>query len=472
MVHRASISSERRVSFEGDEVPKRRCVGLTSRGMKTTSMVSPSTMGKKKMTRYKSTPLSILKRNEQQPHATVLHGRDLKSRNNETPQSQVHWDEAYSYRYSNGAASSIRNTFKRKHVFSQLSDEMKQFQQQVSSLEQFIKEQQQQPDVSSNLSSSTSSEVENGWRTRVLIKTAQEAEKVLWTKLYEYEKTLLVHPEPNRFSHLTQNDDLREAQTACMKLHRDFKRSHKALLMCVSLATGTDLVDGTSPQIDSVGWTGTTATTTRVKTDMEGGSVMSPHPDRCPIPPISSLQRPVSPDQYTSFRPLLHDDSTKQRTYHSFSSSQRLDNTADTSFYPLNEEHEHVVNRFRQCLGSLEEDGRCCHSDRTTGREDLDQNPWMMCGAFNFQNREADDVSSLGSSSRPNNKYHQWYKTIQDELHSIQLDLLHVRSNMVTAGLRGCNDSSSGSSDNSPLIDGDDDDNILATTPKPSSNKN
>jgi hypothetical protein len=438
MTHRANFSSTRRVSFEGDEVPKRRCVGLTSRGTKAASMVSASTLGKRTLTRSEPTPSSILKKNESRRHVTVLHGRVVTNRTVEPLPSHRHWDEHYAYTQSNVGVGSIRNKFDRKYVFSQLLDAVREFQQQVSSLEQFIKE--QQPDLSSNLSSSTSSELENGWRVRVLIKAAQESEKALWTKLFEYEKTLLVHQEPNRFFYPAQADDLREAQTACMRLHRDFKRSHKALLMCVSLAEGNESGDAAPSLIESVGWAGPT-----VKTEVDTRRVMSPHPDH-PLPP-QSFARSLSPvPEYTSFRP------------HRPHFPKRHDNNTDSSFDRLNNESE-TGNRFPQCLGPFDDDDRWCRS----GMEKLNGNSWIMCGAFDFQNHD-DDTSSLVSSS---NKYEKWYKTIQDELHSIQLDLLHVRSNMVTAGWGGWNEGScnhSSSSENSPLFDDDEENHMQKTT--------
>jgi hypothetical protein len=439
MTHRSNFSSARRVSFEGDELPKRRCVGLTSRGM--APLVS--TAGRQKFSRSESTPSSILKKNEQQRRDIVLHGRVVKNRTNESSQSHRHWDEDYSYTYSNAGAGGVRNTFDRKYVFSQLSNEMKQFQHQVLSLEQFIRG--QQPDLSSNLSSSaSSSELESGWRIRALIKASQESEKLLWTKLYDYEKTLLVHQEPNRYSYPAQADDLRDAQTACMKLHRDFKRCHKALLMCVSLAEGNDPGDAAPPLTDSVGWTGIS-----VKTEIDTRDVMSPHPDRPALP--QSLPRSLSPvPEYTSFRP--HPKDGAKRTQ--FAAKQHEKNT-DSSYDPLNEESDNR-NQFRQCLGPLGDDERWCRR----GTEKRNGNHWTICGAFDFQNHD-DDASSLVSSS---NKYQHWYKLIQDELHSIQLDLLHVRSNIVPASWGRWNEGSSNhssSSGNSPLFDDDDENDIL-----------
>ena len=436
-----SFASSRRVSFEGDDSFKRRCVGLTSQGRAAASMV------RKKLNSSESTPLSILKKNEPQQHVMVLHGRVIKNQKDEPQPSQLHWDELYSP-LEGSKGGSIRNSFERKHKFSQLAEETKQFQQQVSSLEQYIKE--QQPDIASSLSSSTSSDIENGWRIRVLIKTAQESEKALWTKLFEYEKTLLVNQEPSHFSPAPQND-LREAQTACMKLHRDFKRSHKSLMMCVSLAEGNDPVDVTSPPIDSVGWTGI------AKTEMDANRVV--HPPNPPVvpPPVPRSHRSSVPE-YTSFRPLSKNDF--RRTPYS---SKKQNNNTDTD--RLNEEDPENLGPFRECLSPLEkEDEGCCHS-----RIHLERNkPWTMCGAFNFNNPD-DDVSSLASSSKTN-LYEQWYKTLQHELHSMQLDLLHVRSNMIPTGWVKCNDSTSGS-DNSPLMDDDDDDDDILVPPKAKNTK-
>lgn len=59
------------------------------------------------------------------------------------------------------------------------------------------------------------------WRSRIMLRSAQEADRDIAEKLYRYEKTLVDAGGHGR--------DARTAQTACMKLHRDYRRIHKAL---------------------------------------------------------------------------------------------------------------------------------------------------------------------------------------------------------------------------------------------------
>ena len=53
------------------------------------------------------------------------------------------------------------------------------------------------------------------------MRSAQEADRDIADKLYVYEKSLV-----DTRGH---SKEARTAQTACMKLHRDFRRVHKAL---------------------------------------------------------------------------------------------------------------------------------------------------------------------------------------------------------------------------------------------------
>ena len=65
--------------------------------------------------------------------------------------------------------------------------------------------------------SSTTPEAQ--WRAQTLIRSAQEADQDICTKLYHYE-TVFVGDKPNKSS---------RARTACRKMHRDFSRVHDQL---------------------------------------------------------------------------------------------------------------------------------------------------------------------------------------------------------------------------------------------------
>jgi hypothetical protein len=61
------------------------------------------------------------------------------------------------------------------------------------------------------------------WRTRILIRSAQDADRDIWKRLYEYETSYGENPSYSR------------AQIACRKLHRDFSRVHKQLSLVLEM---------------------------------------------------------------------------------------------------------------------------------------------------------------------------------------------------------------------------------------------
>ncbi|GAX13916.1 hypothetical protein FisN_5Lh183 [Fistulifera solaris] len=128
----------------------------------------------------------------------------------------------------------IRKRLQRKSDYSQLTAETQQYQKLVSEL--------------SALLDSSGETPEAAWRVRILMISAQETDK-LWEKLYNYEKTLLM--KKNSLSS-TGEEELRTEQTACMKLHRDFKRSHKTLLMAMSLYEKKQSAE--ISRLGAVGW--------------------------------------------------------------------------------------------------------------------------------------------------------------------------------------------------------------------------
>jgi len=71
-----------------------------------------------------------------------------------------------------------------------------------------------------SLEAGRSDSPENQWRSRILVRSAQEADRDIADKLYWYEKELV---DQGRSS------EARTAQAACMKLHGDYRHTHKAL---------------------------------------------------------------------------------------------------------------------------------------------------------------------------------------------------------------------------------------------------
>jgi hypothetical protein len=116
-----------------------------------------------------------------------------------------------------------RQTFERRSTFSKLIHETQQFQKLVADLDGILSQSGESPEAS--------------WRARIIIRSTQEAEKDLWDKLYKYEHSLLTPESGAGEAKDKENSqrELRTAQTACMKLHRDFNRSHKILIMVLTL---------------------------------------------------------------------------------------------------------------------------------------------------------------------------------------------------------------------------------------------
>ena len=124
---------------------------------------------------------------------------------------------------------SVRQQMERRSVFAQLQQETSQYQKTVAELEELLPIAGEQPDAA--------------WRAKILMRSAQAVDQELWSKLYEYEKTLR-----NR----EQDPEVRQQQTACMKLHRDYKRAHKALVLGLTMYEKTQRAE--ISRLGAVGW--------------------------------------------------------------------------------------------------------------------------------------------------------------------------------------------------------------------------
>lgn len=89
-------------------------------------------------------------------------------------------------------------------IFSQLTTEIANYQRMVSELESLLVP--------------SSSNPEAQWRSRILIRSAKDADRDIWRRLCEYEANFGVGSNSSR------------AQIASRKLHRDFRRVHKHLI--------------------------------------------------------------------------------------------------------------------------------------------------------------------------------------------------------------------------------------------------
>lgn len=107
----------------------------------------------------------------------------------------------------------------RPSTYAQLAHEMLHFQRLVADLERLLRLSGESPEAA--------------WRCRILIRSAQETDNDLWRKLYDYENSLLLGSGVSGAA-TTSTSESRSAQSACVKLHRDFKRIHHGLLQALS----------------------------------------------------------------------------------------------------------------------------------------------------------------------------------------------------------------------------------------------
>ncbi|EEC48261.1 predicted protein [Phaeodactylum tricornutum CCAP 1055/1] len=172
----------------------------------------------------------------QPPRPIVLYGGDVRSGRSEDTLSEdgsqsyteVLWDRR---RLDKHGAS--REIVTRKSTLARLTNATLQFQKMVADLEHLLKESGESPEMA--------------WRAKILLTSAQYTDKELWKELYTYERTLLIDTR-----NVATSAELRTAQTACMKLHRDFKRIHKTLVMVVSLHEKRQSVE--ISRLGAVGW--------------------------------------------------------------------------------------------------------------------------------------------------------------------------------------------------------------------------
>lgn len=139
---------------------------------------------------------------------TVLHGRVISDNVPAVTSSE--------------SSTTPRETVRRQSVFTKLSKDTQHFQKLVTELETVL----QNVDTP-----------EASWRAKILLTSARETDQSLCDRLIAYEKTIA-------------ND--RPAQTACLKLHRDLKRTHRSLHM---VATNYERLQRAAiSQLGAVGW--------------------------------------------------------------------------------------------------------------------------------------------------------------------------------------------------------------------------
>lgn len=128
--------------------------------------------------------------------------------------------------------NSIRRSMERRSTFAKLSYETEQFCKMVAELEAI-------------LNKTVMESPETSWRSRILMQSARDADVDLSQRLFQYEQTLIDKENANK-------PELRMEQSACLKLHRDYKRAHKGLVMAVSRYEKQQRVEVST--LRAVGW--------------------------------------------------------------------------------------------------------------------------------------------------------------------------------------------------------------------------
>jgi hypothetical protein len=272
--------------------------------------------------------------------------------------------------------SSAQETHQRKSTFAKLTHETQLFQKLVADLEMILNDAGETPEAA--------------WRARILVKSAQDTDKGLWDKLDAYEKLLLSKDK--------YDNELHTAQTACMKLHRDFKRSHKALVECLSLYETRQKVEVS--QLGAVGWSG--------------------H------------------DQEDFFERAM-----RQRELERMNESMRQVNDIFTELAGL-------VEGQQRHIDLLEDDIDFAAANVEAGADEIHcygKRGSFMCGAMDdCSNDETDAVDTLLSirddkhldGMRVSEKFH-WYmpfETLKEDMASVKDDILMVGKDIVSKGKR------------------------------------
>ena len=156
----------------------------------------------------------------------------------QTPSSGKH----QSLRNFREQPGTVRENMQRKSKYYELRQDVQNYRKQVESLGQMLRQFIADTQTSNGSHRYYKPEPEpsqtDTWRLRILVKSAVDTDKALWGKLYEYERLLKDKDEQN----------------SCVRLHRDFKRIHNGLVMCLSLIDEHRSNHPVLRQLGGVGW--------------------------------------------------------------------------------------------------------------------------------------------------------------------------------------------------------------------------
>lgn len=266
-----------------------------------------------------------------------------------------------------------------KSTFSKMMHETHHFQKLVAELESILKKSGETP--------------ETNWKARILVKSAQDTDATLSRKLNVYERSLqLQNPAGLRTSQ----------KTACLKLHRDFQRSHGALVTCLNEFETRQRVEVS--QLGAKRW--------------------------------DDGQKPATKEDYFE-RTMRH------REVERMNESMRQVNDIYNELAELVEGQQEKINHLESDIeyaGANTEAGAneiLCLQGRNVGG--------IMCGAVDDCAGEEDNTILLDDELKQSPKglrvteaFH-WYmpfETIKEDLESVKNDIVHVGKDIVSTGKR------------------------------------
>jgi hypothetical protein len=138
------------------------------------------------------------------------------------------------------ALRQIRSRLQQRSEFAQLVTDIRHFQTLVKDLDMALQLQE------------TNTSPEAAWRARILWTSAVETDSAVTQSLMEYEKSLRI-PDSTQRPVDESKQELRTAQSGCLKLHRDVQRTHRSLQGLLAKYRQTQEFD-IRAQLGSVAW--------------------------------------------------------------------------------------------------------------------------------------------------------------------------------------------------------------------------
>jgi hypothetical protein len=188
-------------------------------------------------------------------HGRVIHGSSKPRAASTSPRPKVrqHYSapsllvttisSTFSSQEDDGdALRKIRSRLQQRSEFAQLVTDIRHFQTLVKDLDLALRMQE------------TNTSPEAAWRARILWTSAVETDSAVTQSLMEYERSLRMPDTSSTRRPVDESkQELRTAQSGCLKLHRDVQRTHRSLQGLLAKYRQTQEFD-IRAQLGSVAW--------------------------------------------------------------------------------------------------------------------------------------------------------------------------------------------------------------------------